>query len=110
MFRSLLKNTKMYLRILIVSLHFPHLRVRLHPVTIFKMSSQKLLTAGLKILPILKLQTLAELQNAIADLSLRNFLIAFMAVGRYLSSSISEAEKESPKARNTHITSSSPHN
>lgn len=33
-----------------------------------------------------------------------------MAVGRYLLSSVSEAKKESPKARNTHITSSPPHN
>lgn len=33
-----------------------------------------------------------------------------MAVGRYQLSSVSEAEKESPKARNTHITSSPPHN
>lgn len=56
------------------------------------------------------MQTLAELQNAIAELSSCNFLIAFMAVGSYLLSSVSEAEKENPRARNIHITSSSPHN
>lgn len=69
-----------------------------------------LLTGRPRIFAVLRLQTLAELQNAIADLSFCNFLIAFMAVGRYLLSSVSEAEKESPKARNTQITSSPPHN